>query len=116
MTGEGSIQVTCLCELNEVEEIMDFRVHDWIENKAYGNGQIIGDGETFWLIRFINHGEKKMLKGFIEHEGQPPYPSFAIPKGRDFQIGNSLPEEGEIGEPGFRPSLQEVPHKVPRRA
>ena len=80
---------------------MDFRVHDWIENKAYGNGQIIGDGETFWLIRFINHGEKKMLKGFIEHEGQPPYPSFAFPKAVTSKLATASQKKARSANPDF---------------
>lgn len=59
---------------------MRFKVSDWIDHNSYGTGQILGDDETYWVIRFVDHGEKKMGKKFIEHPGQPPYPGFEFPK------------------------------------
>jgi len=59
---------------------MDFKSKDWIEHGVYGHGQIIEDGETFWLIQFVDHDEKKILKKFITLKGQAPYDGFAFAK------------------------------------
>ncbi|MGA7109836.1 MAG: hypothetical protein WBY75_18950 [Terracidiphilus sp.] len=72
---------------------MGFQVSDWVEHQAYGRGQIINDLGTYWVIHYAESGEKKILKSFAQHHGQPPSPGFVFPKLTTSKSRTSKPKD-----------------------
>ena len=55
---------------------MSFNVGDWIESDKFGSGQIIEDRGTNFAIRFVNAGDRQLLKSFVTKPGAPPHSGF----------------------------------------
>jgi|ERR1039457_4669722 hypothetical protein len=62
--------------------LMSFNIGDWVEHALFGNGKIIEDRGTYFTIRFVTAGEKKLTKTFVQKEGAPPHPGFSFPETR----------------------------------
>jgi hypothetical protein len=73
---------------------MAFKTSDWIEHPAYGHGQIIADHQDkFWRIRFVDAGEKIILKTAIQTPGNPPTPDFLFPQPGKAKVGAKTPKK-----------------------
>ncbi len=92
---------------------MDLKVADWIEHATYGHGQIVGDCESSWLIRFVDHDEKRILKGFVKSEGHPPYPGFAFPNVALRPKAGAKPRNVSTSTPDFDHLLERFLSKYP---
>jgi hypothetical protein len=51
---------------------MKFRLGDWVNHSHFGNGQIIENFNSSFVIRFIAEGKKKITKEFPLTPGNPP--------------------------------------------
>jgi hypothetical protein len=72
----------------EYKDSMDFKTSDWIEHPKYGHGQISADHrDKFWKIRFVDFGEKILLKAAIQTAGHPPSPDFLFPQPGKANVG-----------------------------
>lgn len=65
--------------------IMSFRLGDWVKHSHFGEGQIIDDSGSSFVIRFVNLGEKIITKEFQIRSGDPPYPGFSFLQARSIK-------------------------------
>ena len=58
---------------------MQFRLGDWVKHPQFGDGQIVEDYDSSFVIRFIAQGERQITKAFQITRGNAPHPGFTFP-------------------------------------
>lgn len=68
---------------------MSFKLGDWIEHPKFGKGQIADDLDSYFSVRFVRVGEKRLRKEFITKPGAPPHPGFTFAQPKQATSGTS---------------------------
>jgi hypothetical protein len=51
---------------------MRFKLGDWVNHPFFGHGQITDERESFFVVRFVTQGKRKITMGFQMIPGNPP--------------------------------------------
>src|SRR5882757_7814899 len=78
---------------------MAFNINDLVRHAKFGDGQILDERDDKYMIRFVEAGEKLMLKTAIDTAGAPPYPGFTFPKTKSAASARSQAERSSRRPP-----------------
>lgn len=62
-----------------VKRNMSFKAGDWIKHPKFGAGLITAHDASYFAVRFVTDGEKRLQANFVTEAGSPPTPDFRFP-------------------------------------